>query len=49
MGKEYECKVVDVKEGAVKADYLGWSAGYDDWVSTEKEKPSIRVRKDIFK
>ena len=48
-GKEYECKVVDVKEGAVKVHYLGWNAGYDDWVSTEKEKPSISVRKDIFK
>ena len=46
-GKEYNCKVV--KEGAMKVHYLGWNAGYDDWVSTEKEKPSISVRKDIFK
>ena len=48
-GNEYNGKVVDVKEGAVKIHYLGWNAGYDDWVSTEEEKPSISVRKDIFK
>ena len=48
-GKEYKYKVVDVKEGEVKVHYLGWNAGYDDWVSTEEEKPSIRMRKDIFK
>ena len=37
-GKEFKCKVVEVKAGAVKVHYLGWNAGYDEWVSIEDAK-----------
>ena len=37
-GKEFKCKVVEVKAGAVKVHYLGWNAGYDEWVSIEDPK-----------
>ena len=36
-GDEFKCKVVEVKAGAVKVHYVGWGAGYDEWVSTEGE------------
>ena len=35
--KEFKCKVIEVKEGAVKVHFVGWSAVYDEWVSTEGE------------
>ena len=37
-GKEFKCKVVEGKAGAVKVHYLGWNAGYDEWVSIEDAK-----------
>ena len=41
-GDEFKCKVVEVKAGAVKVHYVGRSAGYDEWVSTEGEdKPPL--------
>ena len=41
-GEEFKCKVVEVKEGAVKVHYVGWGAVYDEWVSTEGEDhPSL--------
>ena len=42
-GKEYKCKVEEVKQGKVKVHYDGYNAGHDDWIS------SIWVRRDIFK
>ena len=37
-GKEYKCKVVEVKQGkwgrAVKVHYVGYNAGYDEWLSS---------------
>ena len=32
--KEYKCKVVEVKQGKVKVHYVGYSAGYDEWLSS---------------
>ena len=32
--KEYKCKVVEVKQGMVKVHYVGYNAGYDEWVSS---------------
>ena len=36
-GKEFKCKVIEVKEGAVKVYFVGWSTVYDEWVSTKGE------------
>ena len=32
--KEYKCKVVEVKQGKVKVHYVGYNAGYDEWLSS---------------
>ena len=32
--KEYKCKVVEVKQGMVKVHYVGYNAGYDEWLSS---------------
>ena len=33
-GKEYKCKVLEVKQGKVKVHYVGYNAGYDEWLSS---------------
>ena len=44
--KEYKCKVVEVKQGKVKVHYVGYNAGYDEWVSTEEGEVKLPEEED---
>ena len=42
-GKFYSCKVVVVRQSALKVHYMGWGAEFEEWVPF----PSNKVELDI--
>ena len=37
-GKEYKCKIIQVKEELLKIHYHGWNATHDEWIEKSSER-----------